>query len=30
MAAGGVENGPKQVIIEPKNLVYGGDKLEVR
>ncbi|HEV2403156.1 MAG TPA: AIR synthase-related protein [Candidatus Saccharimonadales bacterium] len=28
--AGVVETGPKQVIIEPKDIVYGGDTLEVR
>lgn len=28
--AGKVEAGPKQVIIEPKNLTFGGETLEVR
>jgi phosphoribosylformylglycinamidine cyclo-ligase len=29
-AAGTVEAGPKQVVIEPKQLTYAGDSLEVR
>lgn len=29
-AAGTVEEGPKQVIIEPKSITFGGDTLEVR
>lgn len=30
LKAGHVETGPKQVIIEPKNIVFKGDTLEVR
>ena len=29
-AAGAVETGPKQVIIEPKHITFAGDSLEVR
>lgn len=28
--AGTVESGPKQVVIKPKNITFGGDSLEVR
>jgi len=30
ITAGRVETGPKQVVIEPKNITFKGDTLEVR
>ena len=30
MVAGRVEEGPKQVIIEPLNVVYGAEELRLR
>jgi len=30
LIAGRVEDGPKQVIIEPLNVVYGADELQLR
>jgi phosphoribosylformylglycinamidine cyclo-ligase len=30
LVAGGVEDGPKQVVIEPVNVVYGADELQLR
>jgi phosphoribosylformylglycinamidine cyclo-ligase len=30
LVAGRVEDGPKQVVIEPLNVVYGADELQLR